>query len=151
MTNTSNRTNRLAAPTTEISPEHHLLTCIQEQSTVFESAVQLIEKLERAARRRELGDPDLVAQLQKSLDRVVAAQQKVASAHAEFKTLKSTPSATLANALARHEQQLRTLIDRTDSLQEVFKSVRNDISSQLDTDTRRRTMQTAYQKSLRTV
>ena len=151
MTNRPTRIEQLAGLTMETSPEHQLLACIQEQSTVFESAVQLIETLERAAHRRELGDPDLVAQLQRSLDRIVSAQQKVSSSHTEFLTLQTRPSATLKTTMAGHEERLRTLIRRIDALQDVFKSVRHDISSQLDTDIRRRTMQSAYQKSLRSV
>lgn len=134
-----------------LSPEERLLTCIQEQSSVFEGAVQFIETLEQAAQRRELGDPELVARLQKNLNRIVSAQQKVASAHSDFKSHQILPSTTLKAALARHEDRLRTLIQRTDALQELFKSARNDMSSQLDNDTRRRTMQTAYQKTLKTI
>ena len=61
--------------------ESDLQACIKAQAIVFEDAVKIIEKLEKAALRRELGDPDSIAQLQKSLDMVVTAQQKVAAAH----------------------------------------------------------------------
>jgi len=149
--NTSNSQDRLAGLDKESSVEQTLLACIQEQSIVFDGAVQLIERLEKAANRRELGDPDSVAQLQKSLDRVVSSQQKVSTAYARFSLLKTSPSSTLQHSLARHEKQLRTLVGRINSLQDVFETIRNDISPQLDTDIRRRSMHSAYQKSLKTV
>ena len=149
--NASNSHDRSTGFSTESTAEQTLLTCIQEQSFVFDGAVQLIERLENAANRRELGDPDSVSQLQKSLDRVVSAQQKVSTAYAHFSLLKTRPSSVLQGSLARHEEQLRTLVDRINSLQDVFETIRNDISPQLDTDIRRRSMHSAYQKSLKTV
>ena len=140
--NTSNSQDRLAALNKDPSAEQSLLACIQEQSTVFNGAVQLIERLEKAANRSELGDPDSIAQLQKSLDRVV---------YARFTSLKISASPTLRSSLARHEEQLRTLVGRINSLQDVFETIRNNMSPELDTDIRRRSMHSAYQKSLKTV
>ncbi len=149
--NTSNSQDRLAALNKDPSAEQSLLACIQEQSTVFNGAVQLIERLEKAANRSELGDPDSIAQLQKSLDRVVSSQQKVSTAYARFTSLKISASPTLRSSLARHEEQLRTLVGRINSLQGVFETIRNNMSPELDTDIRRRSMHSAYQKSLKTV
>lgn len=143
--------NQMTGLNSEASAEKGLSTCMQEQSIVFDGAVQLIERLEKAANRRELGDPDSVAQLQKSLDQVVSAQKKVSAAYALFSALKTSPSSTLRSALARHELKLKTLVDRINSLQEVFEAVRNEMSPQLDNDIRRRSMHSAYQKSLKTV
>lgn len=139
-------------PTKQVlTSEQRLLACVQEQSTVFVDAVQLIERLEKAANRRELGEPDSVSQLQRTLKHVVSAQQKVSTAYAGFSSLKLTPSATLKDSLARHEQQLKTLLGRINSLQSIFEKIRDDMSPQLDIDTRRKSMHSAYQKSLKTV
>ena len=143
--------NQMTGLNSESSAEDGLSACIQEQSIVFEGAVQLIERLEKAASRREPGDPDSVVQLQKSLDHVVSAQKKVSAAYALFSALKTSPSSTLRSALARHEQKLKTLVDRISSLQHVFETIRNELSPQLDNDIRRRSMHSAYQKSLKTV
>ncbi len=131
--------------------EQNLLDCVQEQSTVFADAVQLIERLEKAAHRRELGEPDSVSQLQRSLSQVVSAQQKVSTAHIGFSSSKQTPSTTLKVSLARHEQQLNTLVGRINSLKRIFENMRDDMSPQLDINTRRKSMHSAYQKSLKTV
>lgn len=135
----------------ESSSEKRLSTCIEEQGIVFDRAVLLIERLEKAANRRELGDPDSVVQLQKSLEQVVSAQNKVATAYAEFSSLKSSASTSLQSGLARHEQKLKTLVDRINALQNIFETVRNEMCPQLENDIRRRPMQTAYQKSLKSV
>ncbi len=131
--------------------EADLRSCVQEQSSVFEQAVMLIERLETAAAKRELGTPDSVVQLQKSLDRVVTAQQKVSAAHNRFANSKTSLTSELRRTLARHEELLKTLITRIDALQETFESVRNDLTPQLDTESRRKTMQAAYQQSMRQV
>jgi hypothetical protein len=139
-------------PTKQVSPsEQTLMNCVQEQSTVFADAVQLIERLEKAALRRELGDPDSVSQLQQSLNQVVSAQQKVSTAYAAFSSLRLSPSTLLKDSLARHEQLLKILVDRIYALQSIFETLRDNISPQLDIETRRKSMHTAYQKSLKTV
>ncbi len=131
--------------------EADLRYSVQEQSSVFEQAVVLIERLETAAAKRELGNPDSVAQLQKSLERVVTAQQKVSAAHSRFADSRTSLTSDLRRTLVRHEELLKTLINRIDHLQETFESIRNDLTPQLDTETRRKTMQAAYQQSMRTV
>ncbi len=139
-------------PTSQVeSSEQTLLKCVQDQSTVFADAVRLIERLEQAANRRELGEPDSVSQLQRSLNHVVSAQQKVSTAYAGFSSLKLTPSAMLKDSLARHQHQLQTLVERISSLQSIFERVRDELSPQLDIETRRKSMHSAYQKSLKTV
>ena len=143
--------NQMTGLNSELTAERGLSACIQEQSIVFDGAVQLIERLEKAASRREPGDPDSVALLQKSLDQVITAQKKVSAAYALFSALRTSPSSTLRSALARHEQKLKTLVDRINSLQEIFETIRKEMSPQIDNDLRRRSMHSAYQKSLKTV
>jgi hypothetical protein len=139
-------------PTSQVaSAEQILLDCVQEQSIVFADAVLLIEQLEKAAHRRELGEPDSVSQLQRSLNHVVSAQQKISTAYAGFSSLKLNPSPILKDSLARHEQQLKALLGRINALQSIFEKMRDDMSPQLDIDTRRKSMHSAYQKSLKSV
>lgn len=143
--------HEMTASNSESSSEKRLSTCIEEQSIVFDGAVLLIERLEKAANRRELGDPDSVVQLQKSLEQVVLAQNKVSTAYAQFSSLKSSASTSLRSGLARHEQKLKTLLDRINALQNIFETVRNEMSPKVENDILRRSMQTAYQKSLKSV
>jgi len=131
--------------------EGELKSSLQEQSLVFENAVALIERLENAANRRELGSPDSVVQLQKSLDQVVSAQKIVSAAHHRFTQSKATPSQDVRQALARHEELLGNLISRIDRLQETFQGMQAELTPQLDSDSRRRNMQSAYQRSLKSV
>jgi uncharacterized membrane-anchored protein len=133
------------------SAEQSLLSCVQDQSTVFDAAVGLIEQLEISAVQRNLGDPASVGQLQKTLERIVSAQEKVASAHRQFIAQKMPPSMTLRNSLSRHEETLTRLVARINSLQHVFETIRDNLSPELDTDIRRRSMHSAYQKSLKTI
>jgi serine phosphatase RsbU (regulator of sigma subunit) len=131
--------------------ETELQTCVQEQSVVFEQAVALIERLESAAHQRELGNPDCVAQLQRQLQLVVDAQQKVSAAHSRFTQTKGTLTAELRITLSRHEDLLKTLIQRIDHLQQTFEKIRSELIPKLDVESRRKNMQAAYQQSLRTV
>jgi hypothetical protein len=131
--------------------ETELQTCVQEQSLVFEQAVALIERLENAAHQRELGNPDCVAQLQRQLQLVVDAQQKVSAAHGRFTQKKGTLTAELRATLSRHEGLLKTLIQRIDHLQQTFEKIRSELIPQLDVESRRKNMQAAYQQSMRTV
>ncbi len=131
--------------------ESDLQACIKAQAIVFEDAVKIIEKLEKAALRRELGDPDSIAQLQKSLDMVVTAQQKVAAAHSRYTQARSTLTVEMRATLGQHENLLKVLITRIDQLQTIFESARAELMPQLDIESRRRHMQAAYQKSLKTI
>lgn len=149
--NTLTSQNRLTGLNPESNTEQGLMACIEDQSIVFDGAVQLIERLEKAANRRELGDADSVAQLQKSLLHVVSAQQKVSTAYALFRATKNDPSTMLRSALSRHESKLKTLVERINALQDIFETIRNDMSPLLDNDIRRRSMHSAYQKSLKTL
>jgi hypothetical protein len=126
-----------------------LRLCVEEQSSVFEQAVVLIERLEVAAERRELGSPDSVTQLQKSLDRVVTAQKKVSAAQGRFASSQMKLTSDLRRTLERHENLLKMLIGRIDNLQTIFETVRGELAPRLDTETRRRSMQAAYQKSMK--
>lgn len=133
------------------SAEVRLRDCLMEQSTVFRDAVQLLEFLEGAAERRELGSPDSVAHLQKTLDRVVHAQQKVGAAYDRFKSEGHVLSDDLRRSLKSHEETLRTLIERIDTLQHLFEEIRTDLVPQLDVEARRRSMHAAYRQSLKTL
>lgn len=128
-----------------------LQSCIKAQALVFEQAVQVIEKLEKAALRRELGDPDSIAQLQKSLEMVVVAQQKVAATHSRYMQSNASLTVELRTTLRQHENLLKTLITRIDQLQTIFESARAELTPQLDIESRRRNMQAAYQKSLKSI
>ncbi len=141
-----NRSTQLPDPA-----EVRLRDCLTEQSTVFRDAVQLLELLEGAAERRELGTPDSVAHLQKTLDRVVQAQQKVGAAYDRFKTAGNTLTDDLKRSLKSHEETLRRLIERIDTLQHLFEEIRTELVPQLDVEARRRSMHAAYRQSLKTL
>ncbi len=152
MVNVPNRHTVLnTTSASSIAAESDLKICIQAQTKVFEDAVRTIERLENAATQRELGSPDSVAQLQRSLEAVVAAQQKVSAAHSRFTQTSATLTDDMRTALSRHEDLLRVLIGRIDHLQKTFEGVRFELIPQLDVESRRRNMHAAYQKSLKSI
>lgn len=151
MVNIPNRTSITKGLMPVAGVELELQSCIKAQASVFEDAVQVIEKLEKAALRRELGDPDSIAQLQKSLELVVTAQQKVAAAHLRYTHANASLTVDLRSTLGQHEDLLKTLITRIDHLQTIFESARAELTPQLDIESRRRHMQAAYQTSLKTI
>ncbi len=142
-----NRLNTTSAGSA--AAETDLKSSLQQQSSVFENAVRVIERLEQAANRRELGNPDSVTQLQKALSEVVAAQQKVSAAHTRYADFKIPAGSELRQNLERHESLLKTLISRINLLQGVFEEICTELTPQLDTESRRRNMQSAYQQSMR--
>ena len=146
-----NQTSRLNTSGSLTEPERELQACIKEQSVVFEAAVSVIERLETAAAQRNLGNPDAVGQLQKSLDLVVAAQQRVSTAYSQFNEGKGTLTPELRTTLGRHEALLKALISRIDHLQQTFEDVRSELIPQIDAESRQRNMQAAYQKSMRSL
>lgn len=131
--------------------ELRLRDCLTEQTAVFRDAVQLLESLEDAAERRELGTPDSVTHLQKTLERVVQAQQKVGAAYDRFKSAGNALTEDLKHLLRSHEETLRTLIERIDTLQHLFEDIRSELVPQLDVEARRRSMHAAYRQSLKTL
>lgn len=152
MVNIADQRQARVSPAKAVSGvENELHSCLIEQGIVFQSAVEFIEQLEYAAHQRTLGQPESVSRLQQSLELVVAAQQKVAVAYAAFSESHQAPSEELRISMANHETQLRVLISRIDQLKGVFEKVRADLTPQVDAESRRRNMQAAYQKSLRTI
>lgn len=147
----SKPTGRTTSVLQRSDSEAELMACIQAQSVVFDKAVTLIERLENSASRRELGNPDSVAQLQKALEQVVSAQQMVSAAHMRCTQTNHSFTTELRNALGHHEAVLKNLVRRIDQLQKLFEGVRNELTHQLDGESRHRHMQAAYQQSLRTV
>lgn len=143
--------NRSLVSPLAAAAEQALQHCIEEQSSVFDNAVQFLESLEKVASHQHHGDPDSVAKLQRTLERVVTAQQKMSQAHARFTGLQVTASAALRSSLKRHEETLRTLVTRINSLLDMFKTIRNELSPEMDSDIKRRSMHSAYQKSLKSV
>lgn len=150
-TSLTSQSRQSTANVSEIAAEDALKLSLQEQSSVFENAVALIERLENAANRRELGNPDSVVQLQRSLDQVVSAQRTVSAAHQRLILSKSVLSLDIRKALARHEELLKDLITRIDRLQAAFQEMQAELIPQLDSDSRRRNMQSAYQRSLKSL
>jgi hypothetical protein len=145
------QTSRLNVSGSMTEPERELQACVNEQSVVFEAAVSVIERLETAAAQRNLGNPDSVGQLQKSLDLVVAAQQRVSAAYSRFNQGKGILTTDLRATLGRHEALLKALISRIDHLQHTFEDVRSELIPQIDAESRQRNMQAAYQKSMRSL
>lgn len=147
----NNQATRLNTSVGMTGLEGELQACVQEQSVVFEAAVGVIERLEAAAAQRNLGNPDAVGQLQKSLDLVVAAQQRVSAAYARFNQGKGFLTADLRKTLGRHEALLKALISRIDHLQHTFEDFRSELIPQLDAESRQRNMQAAYRQSMRSL
>ena len=146
-----NQNTPLNTSASTMGPERELQACVQEQSVVFEAAVGVIERLETAAAQRNLGNPDAVGQLQKSLDLVVAAQQRVSAAYARFSQGKGMLTTELKTTLGRHEALLKALISRIDHLQHTFEDVRSELIPHIDAESRQRNMQAAYRQSMRSL
>ena len=130
--------------------EAELSSSISRQEEVFCRAIELIERIQT---REDLKDPSsqsAITMLQSSLDQIIVAQQRVSDCHQRLQQSGLPMSDVMQKTLSEQEQVLRNLLTAIDQLQNSFQQARQELMPQLDSETKRRTMQSAYQQSLRT-
>ncbi len=131
--------------------ESQLADAVSRQGQVFSGTIALIEQIHSQADLRDPSSQSVIGSLQKSLDEVVSVQHRVTEVHQKLKNSGRPVSVRLQQDLRDQEVTLRNLLTRMDRVKERFEQARDDLIPQLDTDTRRRSMQSAYQKSLKTI
>lgn len=133
------------------SGEDALFQALRTQSNVFGAAVQLIDQIHNHVDLRDPKSGARIIQLQQSLENITASQVRVAKARDELRVSTPLLSDALRAELRRQEGELRTLLQKIDGIRGDFETARDGLIPELDGESRRRSMHTAYQQSLRTV
>ena len=145
----------MPAPTTDLVRiariESELTSALERQTRVFAAAFAAIERVHSQAQLTDPSSESVIGQLQRSLEQVTAAQISVASANQKLVGTGADISPSLRRSLAQQELSLKDLLEKINAVQPLFESARSALIPQLDDDVRRRTMQSAYRQSLRTV
>lgn len=134
-----------------LSGEAGLASAIASQSSVFAEAMKTIEKIQSDVDLRDPASEPGIQQLQSALEQITAAQLLVADAHQKVRQSGKPLSIGLKDELFRHEETLRDLLTRINEVQKQFETARRDLIPQLDGESRRRSMHSAYKQSLRTI
>lgn len=124
-----------------------LLDRLHDQQQNYAAAVALIESLQNPAAAGQQRDLAKLQQLLAAIrDSGLAVQQATAAWQAEGQPR----NATLQTALKQQEVQMADFLQKIDSLQTVFQTMKDRLQPQLDHDVTRRSMHQAYQRSMRT-
>lgn len=130
--------------------ETELAAAITRQGEVFSGAIALIERIQTQEDLKDPSSQSAITLLQSSLDQIIVAQRRVADCHQRLQKSGLPMSDGMQQTLSEQEQVLRNLLTAIDQLQNSFQLARQELVPQLDSETKRRTMQSAYQQSLRT-
>ncbi len=130
--------------------EEALRVALQEQTIVFEQTLELMDQLDS---RQDLSTPGSMAainHLELMLEKVRRVQGVVAAAREKQQKSGVPLSAALQQTLADERRRLETLLSRIEKVFSKLEQARTSLIPQLDQESRRRSMQTAYQKTLKT-
>lgn len=131
--------------------EEALRVALQEQTLVFEQTLELMDQLDG---RQDLSTPGSMAainHLEQMLEKVRRVQGGVSTAREKQQKTGIPLSAALQQTLAGERQRLELLLSRIETIFNKLEQARTSLVPQLDQESRRRSMQSAYQKTLRTI
>lgn len=140
-----------ADPSLLAQAEAALTASITRQGEVFAQTIRLVEQIQNGLDLRDPASQPAVQQLQKSLELVTMAQSEVTRSHQRLQQLGHPLSAAMRQLLSSQESRLAELLERITRVQQAFEHARAELLPRLDAESRRRSMQSAYQQSLRTV
>ena len=133
-----------------INPEDRLMEQLHLQEQKYDRATELIEQLAAAAARNEPPSPKLVVALQTQLAQIRSAATGVDTARQALEVSGKTRSAHLNALLQQQAERLSQFLTRIDQLKETFNAGKQQLSAELDTLATRRSMNQAYQRSMKT-
>ncbi len=131
--------------------EERLSHALQEQSTLFEQAMVIIDAIDKSC---DLTHPDalpLIQHLQQMLEKVTKAQARVADARSTQEMTGRPLSVMLKQRVAEEKQRIEKLLARVNTVFLTLEQARDSLVPRLDAESRRRSMRTAYQNSMKTI
>ena len=138
----TNSTGNVVAPT-----EDDLMGCLTRQEKHYAAATALIAELKQQG---ESGLQSGLTSLQKHLANIRSSGGEVQIAATAHEATGLPKSALLSAALAGQEQRLKSFLDTINGLQSDFEAMKQRLQPKMDSDVTRRSMQQAYQRSMRT-
>ncbi|MFO0427010.1 MAG: hypothetical protein ACK526_10645 [Planctomyces sp.] len=133
------------------SAEQELAEAIRHQTNVFSASIEIINRIHDQENLEDPSSMKTITQLQRSLEQVTSAQSRVTEARQRTEKTGQKLSPMLIRELEQHEVSMRHLLEKIASVEQRFEAARSALIPQLDDETRRQNMRTAYQQSLRTV
>lgn len=124
-----------------------LINCLEQQEQQFAAATKLIADLQAAG---ESGVQGRLGQLQKQMAAIRTTGAAVQQATAQWEAAGQPRDAELSAALKQQEERLLTFLNTVEGLTSDFRTRKLRMEPQLDNDATRRSMHSAYQRSLRT-
>lgn len=124
-----------------------LLHQLQQQERLYATAVDLIARLQRSGSTGQQSD---LAKLQSQLTAIRDCGQDVQRATSAWVAEGQPRNPELQAALGRQEQNMLEFLQKVDSLQSEFRTMKERLQPQLDQEVTRRSMHQAYQRSMRT-
>ncbi len=124
-----------------------LIQVLQDQEALYESATQAITDMQQA------GDESMqsgLARLQSQLGKIRIAGMAVQTAYEAWQNEGSPRCDQLKKSLTRQEERIVQFLNNVDALKDSFQDLKARLEPRLDTDVTRRSMQQAYQRSMRT-
>ena len=124
-----------------------LIHVLDEQEALYATATQTIAEMQQA------GDASMqsgLARLQSQLGKIKIAGLAVQNANEEWQNEGSPRCDQLKTSLARQEERIVEFLNKVDTLKNSFHDLKARLEPRLDTDVTRRSMQQAYQRSMRT-
>lgn len=131
----------------QTAPDARLIELLNEQEEHFERATAVIVRMQSDA---DGGSQLQLAQLQKHLERIRTSTAGVHEASSNYRAAGHPLSPKLMASLKQQEHRLQQFIQQIDQLQSRFQAEKERMLPQLENDVARRTMQKAYQRSMRT-
>lgn len=141
----------MTPPATDRSPsaeECALLDALADQEQIFRGVTGFLKDSGEESTRGAT-DATQIAELQQWLQRVTVAQGRVSTARARFEQSGAALSASGRHTLKQREQTLQQFSELLNTLLSQLSEVRGQLLPELDSEVRRRSMQSAYQRSLR--
>jgi hypothetical protein len=134
-----------------VAAEDSLSRALEEQSMFFEQAMVIIDSIDKSGDLAHPNSLPLIQHLQQMLEKVTSAQEKVARTRKVQEQTGRPLSAVLKQRLSEEKIRLEKMLSRVNAVFSALEQARDSLVPRLDAETRRRSMQTAYQKSLKTI
>jgi hypothetical protein len=127
-----------------------LFNWLQRQGNEYSEAIRLMELLQRQQSLSDANAQKTLAKLQAVIDRIAGIEVHLEPLREQYRLLGKPVTPELQQLLDQQEELLKQFIAKTDVLQNGFAVQKTRMLPELDGNVRRRTMQDAYKRSMRT-
>ena len=123
---------------------------LQRQGQDYTEALRLLAHVQRQQSMNDNNAQRSLEKLQIVVDRIADIEKHIIPLRAQYHELGRPASPRLSEVLRNQQSLLEQFVEKIQSLHGGFEAERNRLMPQLDGNAKRRTMQNAYQRSMRT-